>query len=68
MEEQISTVIDTSKLVGGENINETILDSQETNKINQTSKIDTSKLVGGETIDNTLTTDTTSTTEIDTSK
>ena len=66
MAEQISTVIDTSKLVGGENINETILDSQETNKINQTSKIDTSKLVGGETIDDTLTTDTTSI--IDTSK
>lgn len=72
MAEQTSTVIDTSQLVGGEIINETILDSQETDKTNQTSIIDTSKLVGGETIDDTLTTDITSTTDttsiIDTSK
>ena len=63
MAEQTSTVIDTSDLVGGEIINKTILDSQETDKTNQTSIIDTSDLVGGETIDNTLTTDTTSITD-----
>ena len=54
MAEQTSTVIDTSQLVGGEIINETILDSQETDKTDITSTtdttsiIDTSKLVGGE--------------------
>ena len=59
MAEQISTVIDTSDLVGGETINKTILDSQEEEKnkekevISET-LIDESKLVGGEEIQSTI--------------
>ena len=58
MAEQISTIIDESKLVGGEVINEQILESQEEEKnkeketevISET-LIDESKLVGGEEIE-----------------
>ena len=58
MAEQISTIIDKSKLVGGEVINEQILESQEEEKnkeketevISET-LIDKSKLVGGEKVE-----------------
>ena len=58
MAEQISTLIDESKLVGGEVINEQILESQEEEKnkeketevISET-LIDKSKLVGGEKVE-----------------
>jgi len=58
MAEQISTIIDESKLVGGEVINEQILESQEEEKnkeketevISET-LIDKSKLVGGEKVE-----------------
>ena len=56
MAEQISTLIDESKLVGGEVINEQILESQEEEKnkekeIISETLIDESKLVGGEEIE-----------------
>ena len=58
MAEQISTIIDESKLVGGEIINEQILESQEEEKTKEKETevisetlIDESKLVGGEEIE-----------------
>ena len=65
MAEQISTLVDESKLVGGEVINEQLLESQEEEEKNKKQKvisetlIDESKLVGGEEIESTQTISTT---------
>ena len=66
MAEQLSTIIDESKLIGGEIINEQILESQEEDKdkdkqIISETIIDESKLVGGEEIEPSKITSTTDT-------